>query len=529
MPCLTHHNTRITAECILCSRDICPECVQEFGYYCSEKCKLEAKEKIRPILTPDEKEKLEVMDRKANRLAITLAWVLPSLILSTFVFWVTFKIIDHSGKVRWEIPIDESPSFLKPDHGVLYAIFPSRRVRAYQIKDGKQLWEFQSPGHSHLLNFFEIHNHVGVLADPKNLYGVELETGKPVRHFQSPHRLSKMPLRMGGNLWILNKRPASEELEGSLTAKSLAFQLIKLNMDSFLQEKVTMQGFINPSEMTLVDRKILIIDSESFEKMTVYALDAESGEFLWQRELEKKSDEFIQPIISAHGILSFCSGKLIFLALDGEKVWEHPLHHVPSQIECTSEGNAIVFSGRLLSCYQKSNGKRIWKRIVGAGQETLAIGPKMVYALGSFKTKRKYSPSVKQMFAMIQSPLLAAMASLWADRLYGLSGATGKLRWKKDFLSGKPVFKNGNLYILENKPIMNLLDAGLFESLMRVQCLKGKNGKTRWKYSEQGSFQTIEMTEEHVFFSKEVTSASFGDLLRGNSSPSKISLVCLYN
>ncbi len=529
MACLTHHHPKTLGECIFCHRDICPECLQEFGYYCSEKCRQNAKTKTDPLLNPQEKQELLNSDRRANRFAVIFVGIIPSIILGILAFIIISKIFDHSGKVRWEITLNESPFFLKSYDPNLYALFPSNQVKAYQIKDGKVRWEFQSPSHLPLFSFLEIQNEVVIFADKKNLYGLDIHTGKPVLHFQIPENMPQAPLRIQSSLWLLSKIPISQQSESGITIQPISYQLIKLNLSSFLQEKIILLSLKTPTQIVFLEGILFVVDHENFRKINIEAIDSKTGVRLWQKAFALGAHTSTEPLIQSHGILFFEKRKLFFLNLQGEVCWKRSLDRIPDQLEFTSEGNPLILSGSMLSCYQKTNGKRLWKRAIGIPREKLEIGSKIIYALGSFKIKKKLSPSLKQMLCLMQSPMLANTEnSSWIDRLHGISSLDGKIQWQKDFCSGKPLFKNNHLYLLENRPTMNLLDMGTLGEAMRLQYLKPRSGQLRWKYSQAGRCDAIEISNHRIFFGKTMSTFSFGDLMRGSSSQkSDARLVCL--
>ncbi len=530
MACLTHH-LKTVGECTLCGKNICPECIQEFGYYCSDRCKQDAQEKIAPILTSHQKQKLSILDRQANHFAITLVWIIPSLIIGILTFWIILKSSDVSGKVRWETTLNEAPFFLKSQNPISYALFSSNQAKAYQIKDGKFLWEFQSPSHLPLFSFLEIQNKTVIFADKKNLYGLDILTGKPMLHFQAPESMPQAPLKVKSHLWLLSKIPRSQQSESGITMQPVSFQLIKLNISSFLQEKVIMLKLKTPTQMVFLEENLFIVDYENSKKINIQSIGIKTGSRLWQKAFSLNLNTPVQPLIQSHGILFVEKRNLLFLNLQGELLWKRPLERIPEQIQFTSEGNPLVLSGSNLSCYRKSDGKKLWKVAIGITREKLEIAPKMIYALGSFKTKKKLSPSLKQMLCLVQSPLATNIEDIFSvNRLYGISNLDGKVKWQKDFCSGKPIFKNNSLYLLENRPTMNLLDMGTLGEAMRLQCLDKKTGQLKWKYSEPGGCEAFEISDDGIFLGKQMTTLSFGDLMRRSSNQtSEARLVCLYD
>lgn len=118
MSCLIHSNPLVAGQCITCQKNICPDCIKEFGYYCSSACKLKAQSETIPLIDREEKQKLQNLDRKVNRLAVWITWILPISFMLGLGLFLLIKITDRSGKLKWEITLEEDPVLLQSHRGV---------------------------------------------------------------------------------------------------------------------------------------------------------------------------------------------------------------------------------------------------------------------------------------------------------------------------------------------------------------------------------------------------------------------------
>lgn len=533
MPCSKHSNPIVTSQCIRCQRDLCPDCIKEFGYYCSDTCRLEAQKENKPLLTQEEKKKLQEIDRRAKHLTLWVVWIIPSFLLLGLTIFILSKTLDRSGKVRWEIPLEEAPLILKSDRGVLYALFGSNQMKAFEIKTGKPIWESKFKGLSKLFPFLEIVGSRAIIANQKKIFHINLKTGKISRKLRIRNKMVQAPVKIGKKLFILEKISKSLIRGFTLTPKLDDFQLICLNTLSLKKRWASPVQLLRPGKIIINRNRIYIFDYREMQekKLFIHAWDRKTGKWLWQKEFETYFFNFFEPVVGPEGILVISQNRFHYLDSSGDPRWEYPFFQFLSSSTFTTEGHPIILWGEKMTCYRKENGETLWQFEVGPNEGFICSESKMVYAVGSVATKshrRNYFP--QKLSALGLKTLPAPPNIFWLNRLYAISSESGKIIWSKDGFAGKPFFYKKNLYLIRTKFFTNFLDAGKFLGEMSsLTCFKPSNGSLLWRYQGEGSFNTLEISKEGIFFVRYSLFFAPGDLFRGPKDPAEISLVCLYS
>ena len=530
MACSIHTNPLVAGQCIACRKDICPDCIREFGYYCSASCKIDAQKTTSPLLDDEEKQKLQSLDRKTTRLAIWVIWILPIAIVFVSALYIAIKVTDRSGKLRWEISLEESPSLIKSYRRLVYVLFESNQLKAFKAENGKFLWEFTTNENSRFYPFFEIHKNMGILFDEKNIYKIALPSGKIIQTLPQKGRIFQKPISLGSNIFLLVQTTNVSPDDFFAAPKRQTFQLLKLKHQTLSKDwSVSLKCF--QPEIYSSTSRIYVMDRPKRNKTYLQSFDARTGKRLWRRKFSTSSyfDPQIRP--SDKAILLGSGHRIRLISSLGTIHWGKYFKIPPSHFKFTSEGNPVILSGDTLHCYQK-DGKKLWKYAVGPNEGVFALDSKRIYIVGSFQAPRKHRPNdqLVQLLKPIGFPTIEFPEAYRANRLYVLSSQKGNLVWEKDHLSGEPFLEGTYLFLLKIRSSMNLIDTGkLIGETSLILCIKSNRGKVCWRYLTEGSIYPLEISKEGIFFAKQEVFFGPGDLFTGGDEPPKISLVALYD
>jgi outer membrane protein assembly factor BamB len=530
MACSIHTNPLAAGQCIACGKEICPDCIKEFGYYCSASCKIDVQKTTSPLLDNREKQKLQSLDRKTAHLAIWVVWILPIVIVFISALYIAVKITDRSGKFRWEIPLEESPILIKSHRRLAYVLFESNRLKAFKAENGKLLWEFTTNENSKFYPVLEIHKNKGILFDEKNIYKITLSSGKIIQILPQKGRIFQKPISLGPNIFLLVQTTNFSPDDFFATPKRQTFQLLKLKRKTLSTDWSVSLKFFQPEIYSSTSR-IYIMDRPERNKTYLQSFDTQTGKRLWRRKFSTSS--YFNPQIkpSDKALLLGSGHKIYLISPLGTIGWEKYFKIPPSHFKFTSEGNPAILSGDSLHCYQK-NGEKLWKYVVGPNEEGFAVDSKRIYIVGSFQAPRQYRPNdqLVQLLKPIGFPRIEFPEEYRASRLYALSSQKGKLVWEKDHISGEPFLEGKYLFLLKIRSSMNLIDAGkLVGETSRILCIKPNRGKVCWRYLTDGSISPLEISKDGIFFAKQEVFFGPGDLFTGGDEPPKISLTALYD
>jgi outer membrane protein assembly factor BamB len=458
------------------------------------------------------------------------------LILS-FGLYFFLKITDRSGKLRWEVPLKETPVLLKFHQGILYALFEPHTLKAFKAKDGKALWEFKSKEPSSLFPYFKAQKNLGILCDEKTIYVIDLSSGKIVHRAPQKNRIFQTPVDSESTLFFLTEVQThavpAQRSDGELIPERQQnrFRLTKWSTASFSSEWSIRLKLFEPENLMISESHILVVDHPKNKKIRLLAFESQTGKQLWKRRFP--TDFYSDPkiVIDKESLLLSSGNKLYLLTISGKKVWEKSFDPFSRHFGFTQEGNLIVASNGTLSCYRK-DGDKLWQKRIGPSEWGFAVSRGRIYIVGSFQTPRKYRPKDQliQMLKPIGFPKIEFPKEYSVHRLYSLSSNNGKRIWKIDGISGEPLFYANGLFLLKIRPMMNLIDAGKFlgES-SRLICINPRRGKMSWRYICDGMVSPLEISKKGIFFARQEVFYGPGDLFTGRTQESaKISLVALY-
>ena len=138
--CPKHPGQRVTSECVVCHRPICPKCMQLFGYVCSPHCREKAE--LQGIEIPVFEGQRDVVQRKQWRKMGLIGSVVSGvvLVLAGVWFWYAWfgSVPSPTFSVRFAEAAYSGSSSLGADHQLVF--LHGGTLARYDIKSGKEIW-----------------------------------------------------------------------------------------------------------------------------------------------------------------------------------------------------------------------------------------------------------------------------------------------------------------------------------------------------------------------------------------------------
>jgi hypothetical protein len=141
--CSKHPNVVATAKCYVCSKPICPKCMELFGYLCSPLCK--AKADSNGIKVPVFAGQKSVMERKLWRKVGIVAYSVLGLFLLWLGLWFWYAWFGSRPAVAFTVHFEE-PAFSGQSAmlGADSMVFlHGGQLARYDTKQKKQIWSHQ--------------------------------------------------------------------------------------------------------------------------------------------------------------------------------------------------------------------------------------------------------------------------------------------------------------------------------------------------------------------------------------------------
>src|SRR5215472_862166 len=103
--CSKHPNQETTEKCYICSKPICPKCMELFGYLCSPLCK--AKADAHGIKVPIYEGQRSVIESRRWRRIAWVGWSAGALAVALLAFWIWYSWFGSAPKVVFSIRFPE--------------------------------------------------------------------------------------------------------------------------------------------------------------------------------------------------------------------------------------------------------------------------------------------------------------------------------------------------------------------------------------------------------------------------------------
>ena len=198
----------------------------------------------------------------------------------------------------------------------------------------------------------------------------------------------------------------------------------------------------------------------------LYALDAKTGDLIWQSELSEKKGPASSPMVVGDRIFLQQSRLTAYSTVDGQELWKNKLIVGSNQspaVWSTAEGDIIVANGaRDVFGVDAASGETVWKMPGGGDATPVISGDRLVVASRN------------------------APQNLAAYRL--ISGTAPELLWEKDFLTRRygasPIIHDGHVYHLGSA---------------RHWCLKIDTGDVAWERQSSSAISSPVFADGKLF------------------------------
>lgn len=208
--CLKHLGQFTTDKCHICSKPICPKCLELFGYVCSPLCK--GKAESQGVEIPVYAGQKSVMEARAWRRTVLVAGAVGALVVAVLGFWIWYVASGSRPKPAWSVRFPEpsysgQSAFCGKDQIVF---LHGDTLARYDMKLNKELWS------RHLVDKKQIEaavakemNEMQVLIDKANSENPDHmpKMPNPEKLQQSMQRAAAAALELvirGQNVWVLS-------------------------------------------------------------------------------------------------------------------------------------------------------------------------------------------------------------------------------------------------------------------------------------------------------------------------------------
>ena len=178
--CPKHPDQFVTGECHICSKPICPKCMELFGYVCSPLCR--GKAEAQGIQVPVYGGQRSVREARTWRWTVAVAGVLGVLLLGGGGFWFWYAWFGSVPKTYWLVRFDEPAysgrsAFYSKDQIVF---IHGDTLARYDMRQKKEIWS------RHLVDKKEIE--AGIAREMK-----AVQTAIDKANSDDPDHVPKMP------------------------------------------------------------------------------------------------------------------------------------------------------------------------------------------------------------------------------------------------------------------------------------------------------------------------------------------------
>lgn len=138
--CIKHPDQFVTGECYICSKPICPKCMELFGYVCSPLCRARAEAK--GIQIPVYAGQKSVREARTWRRTVAVAGVVGGLVVAALGFWLWYAWFGSVPRTYWSVRFDEpaysgQSAFCGKDQIVF---IHGDTLARYDMKLKKEIW-----------------------------------------------------------------------------------------------------------------------------------------------------------------------------------------------------------------------------------------------------------------------------------------------------------------------------------------------------------------------------------------------------
>lgn len=139
--CPKHPQERVTEQCRVCAKPICPKCMQLFGYVCSPRCKEKAE--LQGIEVPRFAGQRDAVERaKWNKMGLVVKLV-AALVIALLGVWFWYAWFGSHPRTAFKVRFEDSPamsgsSAFCPDQQIVF--IHGDKLARYDLKTKQEVW-----------------------------------------------------------------------------------------------------------------------------------------------------------------------------------------------------------------------------------------------------------------------------------------------------------------------------------------------------------------------------------------------------
>jgi outer membrane protein assembly factor BamB len=456
--CEKHPHLRATSVCNTCRKPICLECRQEWGYYCSEKCRDASLSSIDRKLKSERNNEYAKMNWVVRSIKLVLL-LAACVMLGYLGMWVWRQFLDPGGKIawKWEQPVS-SVSFkylsVKPDH---LKIFSDQSIITLDTQTGKVISLFTSKDLKTYPKLEKAMKDKLTVSGESGVATIDLQ-GKLL--WKTNYKDPVSSVSAGSEIalvrtvrWVKSKkirRTRDGNFRMPPTAVRHLYALDLVNGKNLWDTKLDKENYLNIAaigDKTYISITSTFTDGKSVSVMKVN--DLRTRKALWQIKLPNRLT--MGPLIFQDKIIFKLNDSLNAISMAGKKIWKTEV-----QGSCSTrnfeDNNGLAFfnSENTLSVLDLNKGKILWSKPMDTGNISYVAGKLLMGTreedkeYGKHEIKLKLPPAYEKLKK--DDPMMEAMLSGKKGKrvkynrfIICLDAQTGKQLWKSKKVIGQLV------------------------------------------------------------------------------------------
>ncbi len=383
--CQTHPDNPAVANCGVCNKPICRQCVQEQGYYCSKTCL----EKSRGNITAEEREQRAqdaIVLQKTARTGKIVLWSMVVLILCAGIFVIWKIFLDPAGKVAWQWDREAELGTLQ-----IIAAAPDRLL----VWSGKGIFLLNTSDGSEIkslpVDMEDVFPYAQVIDDKfliitNNLLHLLNKDGEVTLQKKYNGTIQNFCVDQAGSLVFLAVGPGLvKELDQADENRVVA---VKLQSGNEVWSKHLTAGKVI-SAMAVDEEKLAIVYMQPHEDFTsnVYLGIFDAADGVTSQPIKLPQSPTWGPEFGARQILLEVDKNLLAFDHDGNELWS--VSGLNSFAAKRIAGDQLLIaSEESFSCIDLNSAEQLWHLPISIDLHSAIIADEHLYAMGTISEKK---------------------------------------------------------------------------------------------------------------------------------------------